>query len=87
MVFRLFCALQGDLNTRKLLSDAQWTDTTPFDEAMGPLVGQFDTLVLRTCKADVCAGLDQARFDAVQKEDREYGSCPCALGEQVEAIS
>ncbi|CEH14179.1 Uncharacterized conserved protein [Ceraceosorus bombacis] len=63
---------KGDLNTRKLLSDARWPDTAPFDQAMGPLAGRFDTLVLRTCKADVCAGLSQERFEAVQREDPKW---------------
>lgn len=63
---------KGDLNTRKLLGDLRWDETTPFTDAMGALKGQFDTLVLRTCKADVCAGLSKEALQRAESEDPKW---------------
>ncbi|BGP57978.1 hypothetical protein JCM8202_001932 [Rhodotorula sphaerocarpa] len=63
---------KGDLNYRKLVSDAWWPTTTPFDDALGPLRGQIDMLSLRTCKADTVVGLPEGTEERVQKEDPKW---------------
>lgn len=59
---------KGDLNYRKLTSDAKWPRTTPFKTAIGDMNGRLPILSLRTCKADVVVGLsngDEAQLDKV----------------------
>ncbi|GAA5988957.1 hypothetical protein JCM11641_001254 [Rhodosporidiobolus odoratus] len=63
---------KGDLNYRKLVSDAWWPTTTPFEEALGPLRGHFPLLSLRTCKADTVCGLAEGVEERVQKEDEKW---------------
>ncbi|ADV22777.1 hypothetical protein I305_05301 [Cryptococcus gattii E566] len=63
---------KGDLNYRKLVGDAWWPTTTPFDEAIGPLAGQITLLSLRTNKADTIAGLDEGVAERVDKEAPDW---------------
>ncbi|WFD30558.1 inositol-3-phosphate synthase [Malassezia sp. CBS 17886] len=63
---------KGDLNYRKLTQDVQWEPTTPFATALGPLCGALDLLVLRTCKAEVIAGLPQDCAQTVGEADATW---------------
>ncbi|KAK2744976.1 hypothetical protein FQN57_004106 [Myotisia sp. PD_48] len=60
---------KGDLNYRKLTADVHWDPTTPFNEAIGPLGPKsgMRTLALRTCKADVIAGLREGEDERLRK--------------------
>ncbi|OAV98623.1 hypothetical protein PTTG_09271 [Puccinia triticina 1-1 BBBD Race 1] len=63
---------KGDLNYRKLTGDAQWETETKIEEAVGPLNGLFNLLSLRTCKADVCAGLPAGKEAWVSQIDQDW---------------
>lgn len=63
---------KGDLNYRKLTSDATWKSTTSFREALGPLAGTIEILALRTNKADVCVGLKEGQEEWVKGQDEKW---------------
>ena len=63
---------KGDLNYRKLTSDALWPTTTRFEDTLGPLQGQIDLLSLRTCKATVCVGLEDGKEAELDKKDSTW---------------
>ncbi|WVN88821.1 uncharacterized protein L203_104035 [Cryptococcus depauperatus CBS 7841] len=63
---------KGDLNYRKLLGDAWWPPTTPFEDVLGPLAGQINLLSLRTNKADTIAGLEAGIAEKLDKEAPDW---------------
>lgn len=56
----------------RLTGDVRWPASTPFEEAIGPLAGEFPILSLRTCKADVVVGVDQAKADELDKSGEKW---------------
>ncbi|OKL63790.1 hypothetical protein UA08_00209 [Talaromyces atroroseus] len=60
---------KGDLNYRKLTSDAAWDPTTTFTEAIGPLGPKSGVRILsfRTCKADVVVGLQPGEDERLRQ--------------------
>jgi Damage-control phosphatase ARMT1-like domain len=62
-----FLIFKGDANYRRLLDDCHWPATTPFES----IVSYFNTplLALRTCKAEVIAGLEAELVAALHAID------------------
>ncbi|KAL4883319.1 DUF89-domain-containing protein [Aspergillus karnatakaensis] len=60
---------KGDLNYRKLVSDAAWDPTTPFTTAIGPLGPHSGIRVLsfRTCKADTVVALPPGKDEELRQ--------------------
>lgn len=67
---------KGDLNYRKLTSDATWDPTTPFTTAIGPMGPKSGVRVLafRTCKADVVVGLPAGEDERLRQLPNGGGS-------------
>ncbi|KAB8264055.1 hypothetical protein BDV32DRAFT_145832 [Aspergillus pseudonomiae] len=67
---------KGDLNYRKLTSDAAWDPTTPFTTAIGPMGPKSGVRVLafRTCKADVVVGLPAGEDERLRQLPNGGGS-------------
>ena len=63
---------KGDLNYRKLIYDCAYPYPydTPFAEAIGPCLRTLPVVTLRTCKADVVAGLSR---DIAPRLDKNVG--------------
>lgn len=61
---------KGDANYRRLLGDRHWPPTTPFET----VVDYFPTslLALRTCKAEVIAGLAEEQVEALNAQDPDW---------------
>ncbi|TID15004.1 hypothetical protein CANINC_004675 [Pichia inconspicua] len=67
--------IKGDLNYRKLTGDRQWPRTTPFKVAIQSLSSSnIPILALRTCKADVCVGLDEGMEEQLIKKYKNMGN-------------
>lgn len=56
-------------NYRKLTQDGQWPSDTTFARALGPLYGSMNLAVLRTCKSEVCVGLEPGQADELAGQD------------------
>jgi hypothetical protein len=66
---------KGDLNYRKLVSDAWWEPSTSFDQALGPFMkGKINLLSLRTLKADTVVGLPKGKAEELDKskDDKDW---------------
>ncbi|GHJ89415.1 hypothetical protein NliqN6_5817 [Naganishia liquefaciens] len=63
---------KGDLNYRKLVADGKWAPTTPFEEALGPLNGQFPLVSLRTNKADPIVGLPEGTAERLDETTPDW---------------
>ncbi|KAI9729982.1 MAG: hypothetical protein M1834_006180 [Cirrosporium novae-zelandiae] len=68
---------KGDLNYRKLVCDADWDVSVPFNQGCGPLGEKgsgIRVLALRTCKADTVVGLPRGRDEELRggKKEREW---------------
>ncbi|KAI5449589.1 Hairy/enhancer-of-split with YRPW motif protein 2 [Naganishia albida] len=63
---------KGDLNYRKLVADGKWEPTTSFEQALGPLNGQFPLVSLRTNKADPIVGLPEGTAESLDKTSPDW---------------
>lgn len=77
--------VKGDLNYRKLTGDRHWPRDTPFKSAIDGLSSSnINILALRTCKADVCAGLpkgkDEELIEYWKSLGNEIGELWCSSG-------
>ena len=63
---------KGDLNYRKVVYDACWPVTTPFEDAIGPLKGQLKMAFLRTVKSETCVGLSPEMQSHVNNTDPKW---------------
>ncbi|CDK25547.1 unnamed protein product [Kuraishia capsulata CBS 1993] len=76
---------KGDLNYRKLTGDRKWPRSTPFTTAIENLAKSgLKIFALRTCKADVCAGLapgkDEELSEFWRSQGNEIGELWCSSG-------
>ena len=61
---------KGDANYRRLMGDRHWSYTTPFEEVVSYFPAPL--LALRTLKAEVASGLNQAQVDRLNAEDPDW---------------
>ncbi|KAG7810315.1 hypothetical protein KL921_002810 [Ogataea angusta] len=76
---------KGDLNYRKLTGDRHWPRDSPFTTAINTLAtSKIHILALRTCKADVCAGLPPGKDEELSQYwkslGNEFGELWCSSG-------
>lgn len=62
---------KGDLNYRKLTGDLRWHREIPWSIAIGSM-SEITTASLRTCKADVCVGLQPGQEMDLDKKDPKW---------------
>ncbi|GAB6899859.1 damage-control phosphatase ARMT1 family protein [Kineosporia succinea] len=62
--------LKGDLNYRRLIGDAEWPATTPFEAVTGYWPGHV--AALRTLKSDVLVGLDASRLTELDASGEKW---------------
>lgn len=65
-----FIIFKGDVNYRRLVGDAHWPPTTPFEYATRYLPTPF--VCLRTLKAELILGLEAGQAEALSKLDPEW---------------
>ncbi|MEZ4699470.1 MAG: damage-control phosphatase ARMT1 family protein [Rhodothermales bacterium] len=65
-----FLIFKGDANYRRLLDDSHWPATTPFESVVTYFANPI--LALRTCKAEVIAGLDADRVEQLTAIDPSW---------------
>ncbi|GAA5999275.1 hypothetical protein JCM5350_004977 [Sporobolomyces pararoseus] len=63
---------KGDLNYRKLVSDAWWEPSSSFEQALGPLKGEISLLSLRTLKADTVVGLPKGKAEELDQVSKDW---------------
>jgi uncharacterized protein with ATP-grasp and redox domains len=61
---------KGDANYRRWLGDRHWPFETPLDQILSYLPAPL--LLLRTCKSNVAAGLNQQRMAEAAVQDQEW---------------
>jgi uncharacterized protein with ATP-grasp and redox domains len=62
--------LKGDVNYRRLLGDAHWPPTTPYEQATAYFPAPLASL--RTLKGELIVGLAQGQAEALHQQDAEW---------------
>jgi hypothetical protein len=62
--------LKGDVNYRRVLGDAHWPPTTPFDRATGYFPAPFANL--RTLKGELIVGLQEGQAERLGEQDADW---------------
>jgi hypothetical protein len=62
--------LKGDVNYRRLLGDAHWPPTTPFEQATAYFPAPL--MALRTLKAELVVGLRVDEAERRQAQDPDW---------------
>jgi hypothetical protein len=65
-----FVMLKGDVNYRRVLGDAHWSPTTPFEQATAYFPAPFANL--RTLKGELIVGLAEGQAEQLYRQDAEW---------------
>jgi hypothetical protein len=65
-----FVVLKGDVNYRRVLGDARWPPTTPFEQATAYFPAAFANL--RTLKGELIVGLAEGQAEQLYRQDAEW---------------